>query len=155
MKFKNTAIIVAAFLIGNTNTWAAEVSNSQEKSTRIANSQEVTTQSTTAQDWGLSLEEWQRYKRLIQGSDGLWYPHLSPPAMLGMRTETPKEQKHFAEIVARQEHDKVARELAFNQAVWVAMRSLYADEPIIRDFDKTPFNPGQVAKSNSIVLQAG
>src|SRR5262245_41618190 len=136
MCFKNKAIIASVvFLMGCTNAWAAEVSNTQEKSTPAANSREITTQYGIANDWNLTLAEWQRYQRLMQGADGLWYAHLSPPSVLGMRAETPEEQKHFAEIVAKQEHDKVARELAFNQAVWVAMRSVYADEPMIRDFD--------------------
>src|SRR5207302_4065873 len=68
---------------------------------------------------------------------------------------TPEEQQHFAQIVAKQEHDRVARELAFNRAVFLAMRQLYADEPMIKDFDKTPFNPSKDQPQTKVVLQAG
>ena len=52
------------------------------------------------------------------------------------------EEKHFAEVYAEQEHQKVAHELAFNQAAFQAMRRLYPDEKMIKPFDTTPFNPG-------------
>ncbi|HVY53939.1 MAG TPA: TIGR03759 family integrating conjugative element protein, partial [Gammaproteobacteria bacterium] len=100
--------------------------------------------------------EWNQYKRWMQGTDGLWYAHMTPPAVLGMRADSPEAQRHFAEIVARQEHDKVERELAFNNAVFIAMRRLYPDEPIIKDFDKSAFNPVSAnSKSKNAILQPG
>lgn len=95
----------------------------------------------TARDWGLSEAEWANYHQWMQGQDAQWYRQLSPAAVLGLHAQTEEEQRHFAELVARQEHDKVARELAFNHAVYLALRRLYADEPVIQPFDKTPFNP--------------
>ena len=134
--------------------WANDVVNTQEQSTSTATTQDKAVITGTAQDWGLSDAEWQNYLQLINGADGLWYAHLSPPSVLGMRADSVEEQQHFAQIVAKQEHDKVARELAFNHSVWLAMRELYPDEPMIKDFDKTPFNPGN-AKSVTVTLQAG
>ena len=136
--------------------YADDVANTQEESTQIISTQNKTTVNGTAQDWGLTEAEWQDYVRLMQGADGLWYAHLSPPSVLGMQAERLEEQQHFAEIVAKQEHDKVARELAFNNAVWLAMRRLYPDEPMIKDFDKTPFNPiKNREKKATASLQAG
>lgn len=147
MNITNKALIVLVLAVGLTNALADDVNNSQEQTAPTVNSREQTTQIGTAQDWSLTPIEWQQYQKLMQGEDGLWYAHLSPPAVLGMRAKTQEEQRHFAEIVAKQEHDKVARELAFNQAILIAMRSLYPDEPMIKDFDKTPFNPGNGMKN--------
>lgn len=140
-------VFLALCLIGSFPAWANDVVNTQEQSTSTATTQDKVVITGTAQDWGLSDAEWQHYLQLINGTDGLWYAHLSPPSVLGMRAETREEQQHFARIVAKEEHDKVARELAFNNAVFAAMRELYADEPMIKDFDKTPFNPGSVSGS--------
>lgn len=135
-------IVLLNFLLINTlPVLAADVANSQEKTTVVENSTDKTTLYGTAKEWGLTDEEWAQYQRLMQGQDGLWYRQLTPPAVLGMRADSPADQQHFAEIVAQQEHDKVARELAFNKAIFMAMRRLYPDEPMIKSFDPTPFNP--------------
>ncbi len=49
----------------------------------------------------------------------------------------------------------MARELAFNQAVFMAIRRLYPDEPIIKDFDKSAFNPMSTHSKNQSALQSG
>lgn len=133
----------------------ATVSNSIEQSSTTVSVSDQNTAIGTASDWGLTTEEWQRYQQWMQGADGLWHTQLSPPEVLGLHADTPEEQQHFAQLVAKQEHDRVAREFAFNQAVFLAMRQLYADEPMIKDFDKTPFNPNKNQPQNKTVLQAG
>ena len=116
------------------------MSNSQETTTQVANS--VTISSTSpAEDWQLTEEEWQRYQRLMQGPSGRWYRELSPPAVLGLNAATWVEQQHFARLTAQQEHDKITRELAFNQAFTAALRELYPEEPMIRRFELSSFNP--------------
>ena len=56
------------------------------------------------------------------------------PRCLGMNATTDQERQHYAEIVARLEHDKIARELMFNHLVYLALRKEYADEPVIQPF---------------------
>lgn len=121
---------------------ASEVGNSQEINTLIESTRSQNTIPTTAaRDWGLSESEWASYVRLMQGPNGRWYPQLSPAAVLGLNATTVKERQHFADLLAQQEHDKIARELTFNHEFYLAMRRLYPLEPIIQPFDKTPFNP--------------
>ncbi len=151
---KPRIVVLTLCLICSFSAWANDVVNTQEQSTTTATTQDKTVINGTAQDWQLSDAEWQHYLQLMHGADGLWYAHLSPPSVLGMRADTVEERQHFAQIVAKQEHDKVARELAFNHSVWLAMRELYPDELMIKDFDKTPFNPGK-AKNTTVSLQAG
>lgn len=110
----------------------------------------------TAQDWALTSDEWQHYAELMRGKNGLWYPHLTPPEVLGLNAQTPQQEQHFAEIVAQQEHDKLLRELKFDQAVHQALLRLYPSEPIIQSFDSSPYNPIQVRPSKSLAnIQLG
>lgn len=134
-------LLLAGFLFYCLSIHAAEVENSQEISSIVRTTPSANTLPGTAQDWGLSDTEWTNYLKLMQGQNGLWYPQLSPAAVLGLNATTDKERQHFAEIEARQEHDKVARELTFNHAVYAALRQLYSAEPLIQPFDKSPFNP--------------
>src|SRR5262245_47009535 len=140
--------ITVAFFLGlfASIAWAADVANSQEISTKTINSQENNSIVGAAKDWELTDSEWARYVQLMNGVNGHWYPHLTPPAVLGLNAASVEDRQHFAEIAAHQEHDKIERELAFNQAFYRAMRQLYPNEPMIRDFDKTPFNPQQTSK---------
>lgn len=120
---------------------AAEVQNSQEISGGIATVQLQNTVPNKIRDPRLSDIEWARYEQFMQGMEGVWYPALSPAAVLGMRAETNTERRHYAELVAQEQHDKLAREILFNHEFYLAIHRLYPNEPVIQAFDKTPFNP--------------
>lgn len=108
----------------------------------------------SAQDWGISETQWQTYERLMQGPAGKWYPQLSPLEVLGMYADNDEDKERFAQLSAKEEHEKIARELAFNNAFHNAMVKLYSNEPVIKDFDMSFFNPikGKVpAMNNSTV----
>ncbi len=120
---------------------ATEVQNSQEISSRVETVQSQSTVSNRIRDPRLSDIEWARYQQVMQGMDGVWYRELSPAAVLGMRAETDTERRHYAELVAQEQHDKIAREILFNHEFYLAIRRLYPNEPVIQPFDKTPFNP--------------
>jgi integrating conjugative element protein (TIGR03759 family) len=111
---------------------AAEVANTQVANTVAQSTTANSTTVGTASDWGLSAAEWARYQSLMQGKNGLWYPKLTPPEVLGLNAADNTEQAHFADLVAAEEHDKLARELAFDRAVHQASLKRYADEPIIQ-----------------------
>jgi len=125
--------------IVNTAPLNAEVNN-----TKTQNAENTADQ---AQNWDLTLEEWQHYLKLMQGKNGHWYPQLTPPQILGLNADNQEDQKHFAEIVAKQEHDKLARELAFNNAVYQAMQKLYVHEPMVKPFDLSSYNPINTGKN--------
>jgi integrating conjugative element protein (TIGR03759 family) len=137
--------LVGMMFLGSINIFAAEVENSSEQSTVVENSIDKTSMPGSAKDWDLNEREWSQYQKLMQGPAGLWYPQLSPPAVLGMHADNPEDKKHFAEIYARQEHQKVEQELAFNKAAFEAMQRLYKGEPMIKPFDITPFSPSLLA----------
>lgn len=137
-------LLLTGFLLYCLSIGAAEVANTPDINSVIQTTRTHQPLPGTVKDWSLTETEWQNYLKLMQGPNGLWYPQLSPAAVLGMSAATEKEREHFAEIVARQEHDKVARELTFNHAVYLALRKLYSEEPVIQPFDKSPFNPNHL-----------
>ena len=105
--------------------------------------------------WDLKTEEWTRYQQLMQGPSGRWYPHATPAEILGLNARTPQEQQHYAEIVAKEQHDRVAHELAFANAIQQSLFKLYPHEPIVKPFDITPFNPIRLRGHTGISLNAG
>jgi integrating conjugative element protein (TIGR03759 family) len=123
--FKTLMALILLFILNS--AFAEDVNNTTPQNTTVNNTAEI-----NPQIWGLTAEEWHQYQTLMQ---------LTPPAILGLNAQTPQEQQHFAAIVAKEEHDKLARELSFNNAVYQAMQRLYANEPVIKPFDLSPFNP--------------
>ncbi len=142
------------FLLANV-AYAQEVNNTQEASTTTQNTTINTTSVGNAQEWELTPDEWIRYQQLMRGINGHWYPQLSPPEVLGLNAQNNQEQQHFAEVVAKEEHDKLARELAFDRAVHQALLKLYSHEPVIKSFDLSPFNPMKNHPKNKMRLQLG
>ena len=49
--------------------------------------------------------------------------------------------RHFAEIHAKLEHDRIEREIKFNNAFHDAAMKLYPDEPIFKPFDMSAYTP--------------
>jgi hypothetical protein len=150
--------LLLTLLLTSQNSFAANVSNSRVENTldnnssikasAIKNSRVKSSIMSTSQDWGLNEEEWTRYQKLMQGLNGLWYPKLTPLEVLGINAKTKEEQQHFAMLVAKEEHDKLARELAFDAAVHDAGLALYSNEPLIKAFDLSPFNPKNTVSKN-------
>ncbi|MDY1037811.1 TIGR03759 family integrating conjugative element protein [Lelliottia sp. CFBP8978] len=80
---------------------------------------------TQAQQWGLTDSEWQRYQQLRQGERGIWSPGLDPLTTLGVEANNDAERQRFAELLARKEHQRVEKELAFQRAYNQAWKRLY------------------------------
>lgn len=77
------------------------------------------------QQWGLTNSEWQRYQQLRQGERGLWSPGLDPLTTLGVEANSDAERQRYAELLARKEHQRVEKELAFQRAYNQAWKRLY------------------------------
>lgn len=115
--------------------------NTQTQNTISQNTIINTSHMGTSKDWELSDAEWIQYLKLMQGPSGHYYSNLSPPEVLGINADSPKDLRHYSEIAAKLEHDKLERELRFNSAFHEAATRLYLTEPIIKEFDFTPFTP--------------
>jgi hypothetical protein len=85
-----------------------------------------------AQIWGLTPEEMQRAKLLLQGPRASFsVTNLSPIEALGIHARNDAERRKYAEMFARAFHQDVDRSLAWDQAFQQAMQSTYPNEPII------------------------
>ena len=60
----------------------------------------------SAQEWGLTAEEWQRYETLKKGRRGVLSPGLDPLTMLGIEARSDEERRHFAELTVKQEFQR-------------------------------------------------
>src|SRR5699024_8548570 len=81
-----------------------------------------------AKQWHLSVDEWQRYKKLKQGFDGYLSDHLDPITLLGINARSTEERQRYARDLARLMHDHTERVLAFQKAYDKAFKSLYPNE---------------------------
>ncbi|KTC94857.1 TIGR03759 family integrating conjugative element protein [Legionella feeleii] len=93
--------------------------------------------------WGLGEEEEKRYLALMQSRSGLYYKglNLSPVDILGINARDEAERAHFADLAARQEAQKVAKNIAWNNAFYKAYNQLFAHVPVVGDFDPSPYSP--------------
>lgn len=80
-----------------------------------------------AQEWKLTEKEWQRYEMLKKGKRGLFSPNLDPLTLLGIEARTYEERRYFAELVVKQEFQRVEAELAFQREVNQAWLRLYPE----------------------------
>ena len=69
-----------------------------------------------AQEWNLSDAEWQHYKAAKAGPRGIWSPNLDPLTTLGISAKNDQERKRYAELLVRQERQRVESEIAFQKA---------------------------------------
>ncbi|TYG35305.1 TIGR03759 family integrating conjugative element protein [Lonepinella koalarum] len=81
-----------------------------------------------AQRWGLTETEWQRYLEIKQHERSFWSPNLDPITTLGVEAKTDAERRHYAELLAKKEHERVDKELAFERAYYEAAQRLYPDQ---------------------------
>ena len=101
------------------------------------------TQLHEASVWGLTVDEETRYLQLMQNRSGLYYEglHQTPLDILGINARTDDERSHFAELAARQEAQKVAKNIAWNNAFYKAYNQLFKDVPVVGDFDARLYAP--------------
>ncbi|HAU1484951.1 TPA: TIGR03759 family integrating conjugative element protein, partial [Legionella pneumophila] len=61
--------------------------------------------------------------------------------ILGLNAKDDVERAHFAELAALQEAQKVAQNIAWNNAFYKAYNQLFKDVPVVGDFDPSPYSP--------------
>lgn len=97
----------------------------------------------SAQEWGLTTEEWQRYEELKKGRRGVLSPGLDPLTMLGIEARSYEERRHFAELVVKQEFQRTEAELAFQREVNTAWTRVYPGVLPVRDASAATGNTRQ------------
>lgn len=82
-----------------------------------------------ARDWGLNLEEWTRYRDLMQGPLGVYSPQIDPLTALGIEARSAQERQRYAELQVAAEAQRVEKLLAYQRAYDDAWQRLHVDMP--------------------------
>ena len=98
-----------------------------------------------AKVWGLTLDEEKRYVLLTQNKSAIYYEGLrqTPIDLLGINARTQQERDHFAELSALQEAQRVSKNIAWNNAFYVAFNRLFKDVPVVGKTDLSQYSPRQ------------
>ncbi|WP_017905079.1 TIGR03759 family integrating conjugative element protein [Pseudomonas asplenii] len=80
-----------------------------------------------AADWGLQQEEWQRYRRLMEGPLGVYSPNLDPLTALGIEARDAAEQERYAQKQVQAEYARLRKLMDYQRAYDQAYKRLYAD----------------------------
>lgn len=96
-----------------------------------------------AKAWGLNESEEKRYLQLMQSRSSVYYKDLrmTPVDILGLNARDDIEREHFAKLATLQEAQKVAQNIAWNNAFYKAYNQLFKDIPVVGDFDPSPYSP--------------
>jgi len=94
---------------------------SQIRQSQIAHSSDAE----LAQQWGLRDDEFSRYRELMQGSLGIYSPHLDPLSALGIEARSDEERRRYAELQVQAEARRVEKLLAYQRAYDDAWQRLY------------------------------
>lgn len=69
-----------------------------------------------AHEWGLSVEDWTRYRELMQGPLGTYSPNLDPLTALGIEARSDEERRRFADLQVRAEASRTEKILSYQRA---------------------------------------
>jgi integrating conjugative element protein (TIGR03759 family) len=75
--------------------------------------------------WGITDEEWVRYRELMAGPLGLYSPHLDPLSALGIEAESEAARRRYAELQVEAEARRVGKLLDYQRAYDAAWQRRY------------------------------
>lgn len=103
----------------------APVTTSRATQSQVQNSTDAGLDERHAKEWGLRLDEWARYRQLMQGPIGIYSPDLDPLTALGIEARSDEERNHFAELQVQAESRRVGKTLAYQRAYDAAWKRLH------------------------------
>lgn len=106
--------LIPLLLAASHTAFAASATEAQHTATTTTHLTEA--EQHQAQQWNLSDAEWQQYKEAKAGPRGIWSPNLDPLTTLGISARTDQERRRYAELLVRQERQRVEGEIAFQKA---------------------------------------
>lgn len=144
MKKFNTVLLSGVLTVSTVALAESQVN--QENSQTVNTSLQALEQgkmAKSAQEWGLTAEEWQRYETLKKGRRGVLSPGLDPLTMLGIEARSDEERRYFAELAVKQEFQRVEAELAFQREVNSAWMRVYPGVLPVQDLRSKVSNARQ------------
>lgn len=101
----------------------------------------------SATDFGVSTQEWTRYRSIMDGEGRFHWKDTDPRVVLGIYSKNASQRKKYAEMMARREYELNKRFIEFNQEYVEAFQRLYGNEPIM-DITKVAAYQNQYTASN-------
>ncbi|PMR78817.1 TIGR03759 family integrating conjugative element protein [Billgrantia endophytica] len=122
---------IASLALGTAPASAQHTTEADDHTThsQIRQTAEVHDDERLAQDWGLSTEEWARYRELMQGPIGVYSPDLDPLTALGIEARSDEERRRYAELQVQAEARRVEKLLSYQRAYDAAWQRLHPDMP--------------------------
>ncbi|PKF23301.1 TIGR03759 family integrating conjugative element protein [Pseudomonas hunanensis] len=103
-----------------------------------------------AQEWGLTLKEYERYQEVMRGPRGVYSPGLDPLTALGIEARSESERRRFAELQVQAERQRVDRELAYQRAYDEAYQRMF---PGIKAIEISTTPSGQAGSGSGPALE--
>ncbi|HDZ6745993.1 TPA: TIGR03759 family integrating conjugative element protein [Mannheimia haemolytica] len=132
---KRNTINIWLAVLSSVTTNALAQTTSIESSTQTLSKQQSQHQQSQlsdslkqAKEWGLTIEEWNRYTELMKGERGMWSPNLDPLTALGIEARTAEEREKYARMLAKKYYERVSKELDFDKVYRQEFEKLYPNE---------------------------
>ncbi|AGI32928.2 TPA: TIGR03759 family integrating conjugative element protein [Mannheimia haemolytica] len=132
---KRNTINIWLAVLSSVTTNALAQTTSIESSTQTLSQQQSQHQQSQlsdslkqAKEWGLTIEEWNRYTELMKGERGMWSPNLDPLTALGIEARTAEEREKYARMLAKKYYERVSKELDFDKVYRQEFEKLYPNE---------------------------
>ncbi|BET95974.1 TIGR03759 family integrating conjugative element protein [Xenorhabdus taiwanensis] len=110
----------------SSSVWAATPAPLASQQTQSTESQPQSLKN-QAEQWTLSVDEYQRYQHLMKGPRGIQSPGLDPLTTLGIEADSDAERRRYAEQWVKSEFARTEKELCFQREVDAAWQRLFPD----------------------------
>lgn len=130
----NVILICYLFSVNAVADVTTTLSGVHERSTGVQSSQSTSSEkslSNKAQSFGVTQQEWTRYKSIMDGEGQYHWKDADPRVVLGIYSKSSSERRRYAEMMARKEYELNKRFIEFNQEYVEAFQRLYGNEPIM------------------------
>ncbi|WP_431819417.1 TIGR03759 family integrating conjugative element protein [Burkholderia sp. F1] len=108
---------------------SAAVRTAEPSQSHARTSSEATLDQRLARDWGLSTDDWTRYRQLMQGPLGTYSPNLDPLTALGIEARSDEERRRLADLQVHVEARRTAKLLTYQRAYDEAWQRAFPNTP--------------------------
>ncbi len=141
------AAIVMAYGCSAAPGPSTSITSTQNSETQ--NSSQGASQTELAREWGLTPQEWSRYRTVMEGPRGIYSPGLDPLTALGIEAKSAEERRRYAELQVQAERQRIDKELAYQKAYDQAFARLYPNEKVIQ-ISSEPLSPSPPGATNAL-----
>lgn len=123
--FVRAVVVIVLAAAGVAPVTAQSVSSSTAVPTREQRSTIQRSDEHQAREWGLTVQDWARYREVMQGPLGTYSPNLDPLTALGIESRSDEERRRYAELQVQAEARRTEKLLAYQRAYDAAWQRRY------------------------------